>query len=459
MKLRTALAIVIALLVAACSTPKLLKAAEVGDLAEVKRLLDAGEPADVWGGDEKLTPLFWAAVNGNAEMATALIARGANVNARSRIGATPLFAAAYWHHEDLVALLLSKGADPSVVSKNGETALHRALARYGVEAGGPTLVPTAKLEAMTTTARLLVERGTDPKAAVPSGETPLHFAAACGHPPLVAFLLDKGAAIEARGTDGVTPLYVAAISNRHAVAELLLARGAQVDARTKSRYTPLLHAARTGAPKLVALFVDKGADVNATDAEGKTPLLEALWTGSLASPAGQKLMVARGGSAAERADLNRRLASVEGRWHDAALLLIDRGADVRAHPADVASPLLLAAVTGDVDVVRELLEHGAPIDEITTGETALHAAVAERQGKVVRLLLEKGADVKVVNRSRRTPLHFAAWYMDDTAVTEALLTRGADVNALDAKGHTPLWYANDAKNQRVAEALRARGGR
>ncbi len=453
-------ALAIAVGCAGATVTPLHKAAEGGDLAEVNRLLDSGAKVDARDPREDLTPLGWAAAVGNVEVANALIARGADVNATSKQGFTPLHNAAYFHRQEMTALLLSKGANVGARTHEGETPLHRAMARYGPYRGSAKEPPSAaSLQAMVDTAALLLERGADANAAAAAGVTPLMFAASTGHAPLVALLLDRGAALEARGPDGTTALYTAAVSGSADAAEVLLARGAKVDVATRSGYTPLSYAARSGAAKLPALLLDKGADVNARDAEGRTPLVWALSTASMASPAGDKAMAAVGMSAAQRADQRRRLASAEGRWHDVVVLLVARGANVAAHPPKSAAPLLLACNVGDVEVVGALLDHGAPLDDLSTGETALHAAIAERHPQVAALLLAKGARVDLVNQSRRTALHFVAAYLDDASLAEATIARGADVNARDAQGHTPLWYANEKKNGRVAEVLRSHGGK
>ena len=58
----------------------------------------------------------------------------------------------------------------------------------------------------------------------------------------------------------------------------------------------------------------------------------------------------------------------------------------------------------------------------------------------VRLLLEKGSDTDVSNRSRQTPL-FVACRSGHAECAQLLLERGADPNALDDNGRSPLMAA------------------
>lgn len=95
------------------------------------------------------------------------------------------------------------------------------------------------------------------------------------------------------------------------------------------------------------------------------------------------------------------------------------------------------------------------------GRTPLMHAVLddEADGRFVRSLLERGADVTTHDREQKwTALHFAA--RDQKAqIVEILIQSGADVNALDSFGNTPLWRAimNDRVDVEVIGILLRNG--
>jgi hypothetical protein len=76
---------------------------------------------------------------------------------------------------------------------------------------------------------------------------------------------------------------------------------------------------------------------------------------------------------------------------------------------------------------------------------------------MVKLLVDKGADVNAKDEEEKTPLHHAAWYQPDMA--ELLLDNGTDVNAKDKQGLTALHSAILSGHKDVAELLLAKGAR
>lgn len=114
-----------------------------------------------------------------------------------------------------------------------------------------------------------------------------------------------------------------------------------------------------------------------------------------------------------------------------------------------------AASVGDVDRLGELLDGDADLVGAYSedGYTPLHFAAFFDQGKAVRLLLDRGADVGAVakNDMQVQPLHSAV-AADSREVAAALLIAGADPNAKQQGGYTPLMAAE--QNEKEGDMVR-----
>lgn len=153
---------------------------------------------------------FLAAVTGDAgRLGELLDAHPDLLNAHSREGWTALQLAAYFGHRSAVDHLLARGADLRAKSHNdmANTALHGAIA------GKRTQIVSA-----------LLDRGADAEATDSWGNTALHLAVHEGTPEIVEMLLRRGVTVNARRNDGLTPLGVAA-KESPAMADLLRAAG------------------------------------------------------------------------------------------------------------------------------------------------------------------------------------------------------------------------------------------
>jgi uncharacterized protein len=230
----------------------------------------------------------------------------------------------------------------------------------------------------------------------------------------------------ASGARGVTPLMYAAMYGTPAQVSLLLDAGADVNARNEFNGTALICAA--GDPVKSRLLVEHGADVNARSDAGQTPLVVAV----------------RGGG-------NGALVR----------LLLNKGADARAIGGNRQSVLLKAAATGDVEIMRLLLDHGADVNLASTsqGMTPLGSAISSYHIDAVKLLLERGARIDIpgmddhgrVRNGRLAlgnlaPLMLAAPY-GSPALIHLLLKAGSEVNATDERGMTALMLAVASETQ------------
>lgn len=97
--------------------------------------------------------------------------------------------------------------------------------------------------------------------------------------------------------------------------------------------------------------------------------------------------------------------------------------DVNSINASGESPLMMAALRGDLDRVVQLLGRGAKVHQ--DGWSPLHYAATGPEPKVVALLLERGAPIDALSANRTTPLMMAAGYGAEASV-DLLLARGAD---------------------------------
>jgi ankyrin repeat protein len=228
----------------ASSTPRhqeqmLFAAAEGGDLATVRRLLDQGVNVDAQ--DEiQMTALCYAVNNGHRDLAHLLIRKGADVD-----HATP-DSVLQWalrrvdrDGKDIVEMLITADADVNHPNDCELTPLIDVIS--GTTGGDP--VPFIEL---------MLEHGADVRYRDTTGFTALHYAS--------GFFDDRGA------TDAT-------------VVELLIAHGADVNAATTQDHpycaqgtTPLHFAAIRGYADIAAILVTNGANVGAKNAEGKSAL-------------------------------------------------------------------------------------------------------------------------------------------------------------------------------------------
>ena len=111
-------------------------------------------------------------------------------------------------------------------------------------------------------------------------------------------------------------------------------------------------------------------------------------------------------------------------------LLDSPALDVNAHNASGESPLMMAALRGNLELARVLLERGAKVHQ--DGWSPLHYAATGPEPRLVALLLDRGAPIDALSVNKTTPLMMAAGYGAEANV-DLLLARGADKRARNDK--------------------------
>jgi ankyrin repeat protein len=444
-------------------------AIDQGDKTAVTALLRAGaNPSAVTG--TGITPLALACEEGDPELVALLLKAGADVNQPLGHGETPLMMAARTGSVPVLKLLLSKGAKIDEREKlRGTTALMWAAANSNAEA-----------------VRLLVSKGADVNAhsaTVAPGRRP--YLAPPGRERIQEFIDGtglRGAVVEQDAPDTskptANPQDIAAAkaeAQKRFAEEIKLAKGAIAKFETPAPYgkrgdkqwgglTPLLFAAREGDLETVKVLLEAGVDVNQTSEYGWTSLL----------------------------------AATQNRWYRLGVYLLEHGANPNIANEGGWNPLYLATdnrniEAGDyptrkpdmdhLDYIKRLLAAGANPNLRMKSSTETRTVFtnqwlyeegatpflrAAQSGDIVllKLLLEHGADPAIPTDHKVTPLMVASgigwvegvtyeWSKQQTYDTvKLLLDLGADVNAQDTlDGRTALMGAAHKGRNDIIELL------
>jgi len=498
-------------------------AAMRGDKAAVRTLI--GQKADVNAPqNDGATALHWAVYRGDRELAVLLIRAGANVKAANREGATPLWLASVNGDASILSALIEAGADANeklplgrsplmLASRTGKLDAMKVLLDHGADPNakdtlrGTTPLMWAADEGHADAIKLLVDRGADVKAQSAPAErgrgpalgksgdprravAALGAAVAAGRPipglgqigglngspradngrgpaPAAAAGAGRGngrgrgagtaaggdsddeafvAAFGGRGPapkdgGGLTPLVFATRANDLESVKVLLAAGANPNQTTLYGWSPLLVATQNRYYKLAAYLLDHGADPNLENKGGWVPLYLAT----------DNRNIENGDYPVRKGDMDHL---------DFIKLLLDKGADVNHRVKDStetrtvftnqwldeggATAILRASQSGDVDLMKLLLARGADPKIMTNLRvTALHVAAGigwvegityewspKQTLEAVRMLLDLGLDPNAQGDTGRVALHGAA-HKGATDVVQLLVDRGARMDIRD----------------------------
>ncbi|MFC4161290.1 ankyrin repeat domain-containing protein [Chitinimonas lacunae] len=424
-------------------------------------LLDHGASIKLAGLNDN-SPLHYAVTSANSDTLALLLERGADPNARNHYGYRPLHWAAGYGHLEIVQKLLAAGAKVNVKTQHSETPLYQAIRK------GHDLVALS-----------LIQAGADLDAVNGSlHQTALCEAARRDALPLARELLRQGASpngVAAKGKDrySVSPLDNAASGE---MVDLLVAAGADVNATDSLHQNALHHQVRwledkeldteAGKRRLAAIeaLLRHGIDPEATDWSGNPPL---QWSKCKAA----SVLIA--------ATIRRRHGG-DGSPDEQADYL--EGQQLRLLSDECTSEAQLYQLGQKIEEASEQAVRSLSDEPGDPGRTVLHQLIHSAQRKysdderpplsryarLVKLLLEKGADPNARTRDRAdTPLHLLLLVAsteydqpEDVAtlvqMAQWLLDQGADPNLENGKGSTAL---DMARHGPMIELLRARGGR
>ena len=261
-------------------------------VAEVNDQQDVVIAGLVGGGSGGLTPLVFAAREGDLESARVLIDAGANVNQVTEYGWSPLLTATNNRNYKLGAMLMEHGADVNIANKGGWTPLYLATDNRNIE-GGDYPVLHADMDHLEYI-KMLLDHGANVNAQVrentlsrtiftqqwffEAGATALVRASQSSDIALIKLLLSYGADPQIRTGNGDTALtaaggigWVDGVTYERSAKEnvdairLLLDLGLDPNAANNEGRTALMGAAGKGRNEVVQLLVDRGAKLDTRD--------------------------------------------------------------------------------------------------------------------------------------------------------------------------------------------------
>lgn len=246
----------------------------------------------------------------------------------------------------------------------------------------------------------------------------LRQASRLGHPATVQCLLDHGADLELI-SGSMTPLMFAVQGGNRDVVKLLIERGAEVEATDDEKWMAVNHASFWGCYAVVEILIQRAPQIEYTITETPPPLIQAARTGRCKT---MKILLENGvgANSADKGQSALTLAIRQGRY-DICELLLNGGegwtaADPNFTPENSMPPLVGAVKMCNLDIIKLLLEKGADIQKADeTGRlyrAPLSAAIISfgtyLQIDIIRHLLENKADPLVADEDGWTPLWTAA---------------------------------------------------
>ncbi len=444
------------------------EAARGGHAAVLEQLLDAADTAAAMAADAQgcnVLMIACMAPQTPPELVQRLLDLGIDPAARDQDGRRAIDRAAETGRWSLVAVFDPAYAVPSqVAGADDATPADRApitLLREGLDEGrehaldtvaallgprqlgalfhdGDGALPPRQIE-------WLLARGADPEVRDGTGTTPMFNLLGSGPSAQASLIVMLQRGVSPAGAGGLARFLAACMTRGQPEGSLehlaleLLDRGADPFAPSPGGDPALALSVRLGWWQLFTRLVHSGVGLDDRDSRGMSALHLAA---ALGREAMLKQLVAHGaapGLLAADGQTPLGVALASGR-RDLADWLDWRGWPLPRRPL-LAADLPSAAMVGDADAVRRLLDLGLPVDAVDSqGCSALLRAAGSGHRAVVDLLLTRGASVGLAAGSGATPLSAAA-SMRHLDIVDRLIAAGADVEQRLPGGLTVLMIA------------------
>ena len=443
------------------------------------------------------------------KLSITLIENGANVNEVSNNGKTPIQNALICNrgpNEEIILALIKKGADINVIDVDTKLTPamlclnyineekyyehYKALAAYNIlkfiitkdinvnatDSNGNTLLHnifgTTRYEFhdMNFIVEKLIEKGADVNVINKDGDTPIYkvleyfyntiskqhddyiYAAFTKFDKLIEYFIVNGADVNTN-VNGTTPLSIACLNHNSLLANILINKGADINVRDQFRNNTLLHICIFGTivnpasnsseqdnlNEIAILLIEKGLNVNDYNKKNETPLYLLLNFNNQH----------RDNPTTPKNDMSKLLGT-----------LINNGAYEDPRITWIPKPLMYACMYCNIETCKIILDKGADVKiQDKLGNTPLHICIIspkadnfdeskkDNQNRIAILLIENGININDKNKDNETPLDLLldSWttldlYQKDMSkLLGTLIKNGADENPKISP--KPLMYA------------------
>ena len=407
----------------------LLKAVRGGEVQKIRdELSKCKDPVHLLNGctQQGVTPLMLASSRGDLETIKLLVEKGAELNKfhndNFNVSGSALMKAVRANQAETVELLLRLGADIDLINN-----FHYSALAIACRDGNSTMV------------KILLFRGATCNPS--KGVSPLCAAAESEEGDIVHILLETNARVS-----GEALKKACSKGNKDIVNSLLQNESCgkdEINFMVNGGWSPLMTASDIGRDDIVELLLSHGASIDAENTDGDYALLLAVKKGHTSTT---KLLLEKGASCRNL----RKIALIE------VIYLVLRSNSIKKlidEDEDVIDEDVI-----DEDVIDEnvacslialLLDHDADVNIKYRFLTPLLIALPGAPYPVIKLLVDRGADVNLSNSLGITPLMRAS----TKDIARLLLEKGAIIDEVDNQGRSALRHMVENKHYDASDLL------
>ena len=388
--------------------------------------------------NDGMTALHVASSKGYLGFVKHLIEQGCPINAKNAANSTALHEAVRKGNTSCVSVLLSNGADATITDSFGNSPLHIVMPK------------SSRSEIFN----LLLSRGTNPNIKDSYGETPLHIATRLKYNlDIVKLLISKGVNIEEKNKRGETALFIAVQGEQNELINYLASLGANIHSTSTEGETPFMASFSKNFTTFISLMNEK--NIYSKDSSGESCLHIAIRNNvkkEIAQYILEKSILINNVNMTGDAPLHIAV-SIDNEV--LGTLLIEKNADIFLLNDKGFSPLTLAIELGGKRP-EWFFNKKTLSSKDENGSTALHIAAQKGYARVIKDMVNNGADINATNNNSETPL-FSALKGDSYHVIKILLTFPENpfvyISKRDFLGNSPLHICVKEKAYNSAKLL------